>query len=118
MPMMCKIRTRRQPRRAIPATPAAIRKQWVGKWIGQPIEQWNEREEPKVLADWTNRWKAGLRRLERVVQPGTDPGSQAIPEDTLTEQSGAKAPFRAPKSRKLSASTGPDRPNRSCEIPV
>src|SRR5271170_7238822 len=81
MPMMCKIRTRRQPRRAIPATPAAIRKQWVGKWIGQPIEQWDEREKPKVLADWTNRWKAGLRRLERVVRPGTA-GSRAIPEDT------------------------------------
>ena len=51
------------------------------KWIGQPIEQWNEREKPKVLADWTNRWKAGLRRPERVVRPGTDPGSRAIPED-------------------------------------
>jgi hypothetical protein len=76
------LRTRRQRRRAIPATPAALRKQWVEKWIGQPIVQWDEREEPKVLADWTNRWKAGLRRLERVVQPGTDPGSQAIPEDT------------------------------------
>jgi hypothetical protein len=37
-----------------------------------------------VLADWTDRWKAGLRRLERVVQPGTDPGNQAVPvpEDT------------------------------------
>jgi hypothetical protein len=35
-----------------------------------------------VLADWTNRWKAGLRRLERVVWPGTDPGSRTIPEDT------------------------------------
>jgi hypothetical protein len=61
---------------------AAIRRQWVGKWIGQPIEQWDEREKPKVLADWTNRWKAGLRRLEQAAWPGTDPGSRAIPEDT------------------------------------
>jgi hypothetical protein len=34
------LRTRRQRRRAIPATPAAMRRQWVEKWIGQPIEQW------------------------------------------------------------------------------
>jgi hypothetical protein len=59
-----------------------MRRQWVGKWIGQPIEQWNEREKPKVLADWTNRWKAGPRRLERVVWPRTDPGSRAILKDT------------------------------------
>jgi hypothetical protein len=76
------LRTRRQRRRAIPATPAATRRQWVEKWIGQPIEQWDEREKPKVLADWTNRWKAGLRGPERVVQPGTDPGSRAVLEDT------------------------------------
>jgi hypothetical protein len=35
-----------------------------------------------VLADWTGKWKAGPRRLERVAQPGTNPGGQAIPEDT------------------------------------
>ena len=35
-----------------------------------------------MLADWTNRWNAGPRRLERVVRPGTDPGSRAILEDT------------------------------------
>ena len=76
------LRTRRQRQRAVPATPAATRKQWVEKWIGQPIEQWDEREKPKVLADWTNRWNARPKRLERVVRPGTDPGSRAIPEDT------------------------------------
>jgi hypothetical protein len=80
------LRTRRQRQRQrqrlIPATPASVRKQWVEKWIGQPIEQWDEREKPKVLVDWTNRWKAGLRGLERVVQPGTDPGSRAVLEDT------------------------------------
>jgi hypothetical protein len=54
----------------------------VEKWIGQPIEQWGEQEKPKVLADWTNRWKAGRRRLEQVVRSGTLPGSRAIPEDT------------------------------------
>jgi len=84
------LRTRRQSQRQrqqpIPATLETIRKQWVEKWISQPIEKWSEREKLKVLADWTDRWKAGLRRLERVVQPGTDPGTnpggQAIPEDT------------------------------------
>jgi hypothetical protein len=33
------LRTRRQRRREIPATPAAKRRQWMEKWIGQPIEQ-------------------------------------------------------------------------------
>jgi hypothetical protein len=50
--------------------------------MGQLIEQWDEQEKPKVLADWTNRLKAGLRRLVRVVWPGTAPGSQAILEGT------------------------------------
>ena len=34
-----------------------------------------------MLSDWTNRWKAGLRRPERVVQLRTDLGSRAILED-------------------------------------
>jgi hypothetical protein len=36
-----------------------------------------------VLVDWTNRWKAGLRRLKQVVQLGTNLGSKAILEDAL-----------------------------------
>jgi hypothetical protein len=32
-------------------TPAAARMQWVEKWLGQPIEQWDEREKQKVLQD-------------------------------------------------------------------
>lgn len=37
----------------------------------------------RVLADWTARWTKEQRKLERVVQLGTDPGScQAVPEDT------------------------------------
>ena len=39
-----------------------------------------------MLADWTAQWKAEYRKLERVAQPGTDPGTRrsgkAIPEDT------------------------------------
>lgn len=39
-----------------------------------------------IYTDWTARWKTGHRKLERVVQPGTDPGtrrsSQAIPKAT------------------------------------
>jgi hypothetical protein len=87
VPIQTQLRTRRQRQRRrqrpTPATPASVRKQWVGKWTEQPIEQWDEREKPKVLADWTARWKT------QVVQPGTDPGtsrgtsvesSRAIPE--------------------------------------
>jgi hypothetical protein len=73
------LRTRRQRQRwrqrPIPATPASIRRQWVEKWTGQPIEQWDEREKQKVLADWTSGWKTEHGELERVVQPGIDPGT-------------------------------------------
>ena len=55
------------------------------KWTGQPIKQWDGQEKPKVIADWTARWKTEHRKLERVAQPGTDPGTslgsgRAIPE--------------------------------------
>jgi hypothetical protein len=77
-----RLRTQREQRQAT-NTPAAARKQWVEKWIGQPIEQWDEREKRKVLEDWTARWKEDQKkRVDRVVQPGTDPGSRAVPEDT------------------------------------
>jgi hypothetical protein len=35
-----------------------------------------------VLVDWKERWKRDWKRVERVVRPGTDPGSRTIPEDT------------------------------------
>ena len=43
------------------------------KWIGQPIEQRDEREKPKVLQDWKARWTEDSRR--------TDPGG-TVPEYT------------------------------------
>jgi len=47
-----------------------------------PIEQWDEREKPRALADWAARWTEEQRKRERVVQSGTDPGNcQAVPED-------------------------------------
>jgi hypothetical protein len=46
----------------------------VENWIGQPIEQWDERGKRKVLKD--------QKGVERVVRPGIDPSSRAIPEDT------------------------------------
>jgi hypothetical protein len=49
-------RTRRNQQQAI-NTPRAIRKQWVEKWIGQLIEQWDGREKRKALEDWKARWK-------------------------------------------------------------
>jgi hypothetical protein len=56
------------------STPAAARKQWVEKWIGQPAEQRDEREKPKVLQDWKAGCTEDSRRAERIVQAGTDPG--------------------------------------------
>src|SRR5439155_3050729 len=61
------LRTRRQRQRRAPDTPAIVRKRWVEKWIGQPIGQWDEREKPRVLADWTDRWK-DQRKRERIVR--------------------------------------------------
>jgi hypothetical protein len=57
-------------------TPATARKQWVEQWIGQPIEQWDEREKQKVFEDWTRRWRDQYRRVERVERPRTDPGGR------------------------------------------
>ena len=68
------LRTRRRD------TPASARRQWVEKWIGQPIEQWDEQEKPKVLQDWKIRRTEDSRRAERIVRPGTDPGG-TVPED-------------------------------------
>jgi hypothetical protein len=78
------LRTRGQRQRRIPDTPALIRKRWTEKWIRQPIEQWDEREKPRVLADWTDRWKKDQRKKERIVRPGTDPGDNCmVPEDPI-----------------------------------
>jgi hypothetical protein len=76
------LRTRRQRQRRIPDTPAILRKKWTEKWIRQPVEQWDEQEKPRVLADWTDRWKEDQRKREQVEQPGTDPGGNCVvPED-------------------------------------
>jgi hypothetical protein len=76
------LRTRGQRQRQILDTPALLPKKWTKKWIGQPIEQWDEREKPRMLADWTNRWKEDQGRQERVVPSGTDPrGNCIVPED-------------------------------------
>jgi hypothetical protein len=69
-------------------TPRTVRKQWAENWTGQLIEQWNEQEKRKVLEDWKERWKRererDRKRVERIVRPGTDPGSssKAILKDT------------------------------------
>jgi hypothetical protein len=49
------------------STPATARKQWVEKWIGQPVEQWDEREKPKVLQNWRARWAESSRKAEQVI---------------------------------------------------
>ena len=65
---------RRGRRSQVLANPATARMQWVEQWIGQPIEQWDEREKRKVLKDWTAGWARDQKRTERVVRPGTDSG--------------------------------------------
>jgi hypothetical protein len=76
------LRTRNRSRNTL-ATPGTTRKAWVEQWIERPIEQWDEREKPKILADWIARWTEEQRKRERIVRPGTDPGCrQLVPEDT------------------------------------
>jgi hypothetical protein len=55
----------------------------VGKWISQPVGQWDEREKRKVLQDdWTTRLVENRRETERIVRPGADPvRHQRVPED-------------------------------------
>jgi len=72
------LRTRGQRQRRILDTPALVRKKWTKKWTGQPAGQWDEREKPRVLADWTDRWKKDQRKRERIVRPGTDPGGNRV----------------------------------------
>lgn len=66
-------RRQRQRQRQAPDTPASVRKQWVEKWIGHLVEQWDEREKRRVLQDWTVRWTEDVKRTGRVVRPGTNP---------------------------------------------
>ena len=75
---------RRSQASAQPATtPGAERRLWVDGWIGQPLDQWDWRENKLVLRDWEKRWHAENRKLGRIVRPGTDPGGRrVVPEDT------------------------------------
>jgi hypothetical protein len=49
----------------MPASPGQLRKVWVEGWIGGPVGQWNEREKPRVLQDWKDRWEAHNQRVSR-----------------------------------------------------
>jgi hypothetical protein len=108
-------RQRRRQRQPI-GTPGAVRKQWTEKWIGQPIEQWDEREKQRVLQNWTARWKENYRKKERVLQPDRPREPPDNSRRHNTEQSSAEAPFRATKGRELSASAGTHRSNWAVEI--
>ena len=46
-----RLRPQRRNQQATTNTLAATRKQWVEKWISQPIRQWDEREKQKVLQE-------------------------------------------------------------------
>jgi hypothetical protein len=48
-----------------PTSPGQLRKAWVEKWIGGPIDRWNEQEKPRILQDWKERWEAHNRRVGR-----------------------------------------------------
>jgi hypothetical protein len=81
----------------------------VEKWIGQPIEQWGERDKRKVLQDWTARWKKDPKRVDRIERPGTDSGSRAVLEDALRNKAVLKlhSGFRKAESSVLAqARTG------------
>jgi hypothetical protein len=69
----------------------------VEKWIGQPIEQWDEREKRKVLEDWTARWKKDKKSVYRVVRPRTDLGNRVILKDTPPNRVGLKLHSRLRK---------------------
>jgi hypothetical protein len=81
-------------------TPRTARKQWAENWTGQPIEQWDEQEKRKVLEDWKERWKRerDQKRVERIVRPGTDPSSKAIPKDTPPNEAVLKLHSRLRKA--------------------
>jgi hypothetical protein len=80
-------------------TLATARKQWVEKWIGQPIEQWDEQERRKVLEDCTTRWKKDRKRTERVLWPRTDPrGRKVVLEDTPPNKGALKLYARLRKA--------------------
>jgi hypothetical protein len=93
------LRTRGQRGRQASDTPGVARKQWVEKWLGQPIEQWDEREKRRVVANWTERWTKEQRRQDRVIHPGTDPGnSGVIPVDAAPNRQVLKMHSRLQKA--------------------
>ena len=57
------IRTRlRARRRRTTLSPGLVRKQWVEKWIGTPLEQlWGVHAKKLVLKDWRTRWEKAHR---------------------------------------------------------
>ena len=64
-------------------TPGAIRRLWVDKWTGMPLDQWDRQEKKLVLRDWEKRWHAENKRLGRVVRPNIGAGNRTtISEDT------------------------------------
>ena len=79
-----RIRNRRpqgRPPPSIPASPGQRRKVWAEKWIGGPIDQWNEQEKPRVLQSWKERWEAHNRKVGR--DAGREPArSGIVPSDT------------------------------------
>jgi hypothetical protein len=82
MQLRLRTRARTQNHQQAIDTSGTARKQWAENWTGQLIEQWDEQEKRKVLEDWKERWERDRKRVERIVRPGTDPGSKAILEDT------------------------------------
>jgi hypothetical protein len=51
-----------------------------------------------VLEDWKARWKRDQKRVDRVVRPGTDLGSRAIPKDTPPNKAVLKLHSRLKKA--------------------
>jgi hypothetical protein len=79
-------RTTRQRRAGVQlaaTTPGTERKSWVEQWTGQTLDKWDWQVKKLVHQDWEKRWHRENQRLERIVQPGKDPGGrQLVPENT------------------------------------
>jgi hypothetical protein len=87
--------------------------------MGQPVEQWDKREKPKVLQDLKARWIESSRKAERVIQPGTDPrGGQVVTKDTPPNRAVLKLNSKLRKAESSVLVQARNRQNRACKVPL
>src|SRR5208282_526498 len=77
-----RLRIRRTRNRSEKATPSVASREWTKKWIKEPIGQWDQREKPLVVRDWTERWtRASGTQDNRPLWPGADLGGGQVGQD-------------------------------------